>query len=98
MFPIKGRARIGLAAGGDVAVAGDACLGDGGIGLYDLPGDLGQGRILGIAIGDVVCPFQFDADGEIITAAAAFKLGLARMPGPFLQGYVLGQFTVAADQ
>ena len=97
-LPVETRSGIGLAAGGDVAVADDAVEGDGGKAGQNGSADLGQDLILAVLIGDLVGPLQLDADGEIVAALATLERGDPGMPGALGEVDVLDQFAITADQ
>ena len=96
--PVEGRAGVGLALRGNVAVALNAVQVDGRPGTADVPGELLQHRILGIGIGQVVGAFQLDADGKVVTAFAPVKARHTRMPGTVMQRHELRHRAVTLDE
>ena len=96
--PVEGRSRVGLAPGGDVAVAYDMCWQDGGEAYPDLLDGLDEDAVLGGLVGDVVAPLHLDTDGEVIAALAPRESGWPRMPRPLVKIHVLDKLAVAADQ
>src|SRR5450830_1497083 len=76
--PIETRPGIGLARGGDVAVAGD--IGDR-VGRLQRARELCQHAVLRLGVGHVVRALQLYADGKIVAAAAPAPGGLSGVPG-----------------
>ena len=75
------RAGVGLAAGGDVAVAGDVFASNAGIGAHQRFREFGEALVLNGFEGLVIAAFQFNADGEVVAGASALEAGGAGMPG-----------------
>jgi hypothetical protein len=95
--PVEVRAGIGLAARRDVAVADDARRRDGGIGPHQRARHDRQAPVLARLERPVVAALEFDADREIVAAAAALERRLARVPGAPVEGHVLSRVTAAED-
>src|SRR5690554_770659 len=79
--PLKGLTGVGLSARGNIAVAGNPLCRNRRPGCPNQGSQTGQGLILGIGVGHVVCPFQFDTDGKVIALFLALKTGAPGMPG-----------------
>ncbi len=96
--PVESRAGVGLALRGNVAVTLNAAQVDGRPGTADVPGKLLQHRVLRIGIRQVVGAFQFDADGEIVTAFTPVEARHTGVPGAVEQRHELGHRTVTLDE
>src|SRR5450631_155666 len=64
-LPVEGRTRVGLAAGGDFAMAGNVADP---VAAAQRPCKRREHHVLRIGIGNVVRAFELDADGEIVAA------------------------------
>jgi len=93
-LPVKIRAGVGLASGGNVAVTGDAFDRKGGA---QREGQFVQHGILRVGEWHVVTAFQLDADGKIVAARPALPNGYARVPGALQNRNELDELTLAAD-
>src|SRR6185437_15987640 len=93
-LPFEPRAGIGLAAGRDVAVAGDV---ERAVTLGEGADERGQRAVLGLGVGDVVGALELDADGEVVAALAALPCRGARVPGALGARDVLNERAVAGD-
>ena len=98
VMPVKCRAGVGFAVGGDVAVAGKARRGDARVARHDGAGQRGEALVLAQGVGVVVAAVQLDADAVIVAVGAALIAGFARMPGARGGGDVLLDMAVAQDE
>src|SRR6185436_3851628 len=94
-LPVEPRARIGLAAGRDVAVAREI---ERSVAREELLRELREPRVLRLRERHVVGSFELDADREIVAAAASLPRRLARVPGAPVAIDVLRDGSVAADE
>ena len=69
-----------------------------GIALIEVSGEPRELGILGVREGDVIASFQFDADGEVVTALAPAPMRRTGMPRAPLTRHELDQLSVATDE
>jgi hypothetical protein len=62
------------------------------------PDELGEYLVLNVFVRIPVPTFQFNTDGKVIATRPVLEPGCSRMPGPLVQGHVLGQAAVAPDE
>ena len=62
------------------------------------PNELGKYLVLNVFVRIPVPAFQFNTNGKVITTRPVLEPGCTRMPGPEVQGHVLGQAAVAPDE
>src|SRR5207248_8232821 len=93
--PVEAGPRIGLAAGGDVAVRGDGAQRQ----RRAQRGDQRNKRaVLPRIEWRVVAAFELDADREVVAARAAAPARFACVPGAPVDRHELREFAVAANQ
>src|SRR5690606_25536076 len=93
--PIESRARVRLAAGRDVLVAPRGAQR---IARAQHAGQLGQGSVLRVGVGQRIGAFQLDAQRKIVAALARAEARDAGMPGARLGGHELHDGAVAAHE
>src|SRR4029453_6424726 len=94
----EGRAGVGLAPGCDVTVARDPARRQRRVGALQA-GDEGRERlVLALVVGRIVRALEFNADREVVAAAAAAPLRAPRVPGAKPERHVLHEAAVAVDQ
>ena len=96
--PVESRTRVRFSAGRHVTVSGNVPRRDVRITLADRLYDGNEMPVLLVGIGRFVLTFEFDADGEIVTAGAAAKTGLTGVPGAPPERHKLHNISIAADQ
>ena len=96
--PVEAFPRVGLAARGDVFVAGDVLARKCGIGGQQGIDDGIELDVLNVFVGRIVGALQLNPDREVIADGAVAVAGNAGMPGALIEGDVLYQFARAADQ
>src|SRR5712692_8673205 len=95
MSPVERRPGVGLAAWCDVDVSNYI---DNRISPAQSHEEFRQARVLRIGVGQVVCPFEFHAHGEIVTALAPPPARGACVPGSLRAGNQLDQFALTPDK
>ena len=96
--PIEKWAGVGLAAWGDVFVAGDVLARKGGVGGQQGVDDGSELPVLNILIGRIVGALQLNPDREVIADGTVAVTGNPGMPGALIEGNVLDQFAGALNQ
>lgn len=94
-LPVEAGARIAFAPGRNIAMPGNGT--DRVITAQHFEKS-GKTRVLSIFEGQLVAPFQLDAQRKIIAARLPFPAGNTRMPGALLTGDELNQLTIAPDE
>ena len=98
IVPVKRRAGVAFAAGGDVAVAADACRGDARVAGDDGAGEAGERLVLAQGVGLLVAAVKFNADAEIVAVFPPLVVGNAGVPSAVEGGNVLPDMAVAQDE
>ena len=93
--PVEGRAGIGLAIRGDIAVARHVFDG---ISARNRANEPREHCVLWAFVRNVVRALELDADREIVAASAAAPVRFARMPCAPLARYELQQTSIATDE
>src|SRR2546423_1309570 len=96
--PVERRPGIALAPGRNVAVAGDGCGRQRGIGREECRDERDERAVLRLGVRDPVGHFELDADRKILAPRGALVLGLAGMPGALPERHVLHDLPVAPDE
>jgi hypothetical protein len=95
--PVECWTWIGLASWRNVAVSGDPGGRQAGVGLTERSNAPGERQVLSRLIRQGVGALEFNAYRKIIAGGPAFKAGLACVPGPIVEFYILRQAPVAGD-
>ena len=98
VMPVKCRAGVGFAVGGDVAVAGNARRGDARVAGDDGAAEGGKCLVLAQGVGRMVATVQLDAYAEIVAVFPPLIAGDARVPGARNGRHILGNAAVAQDE
>jgi len=98
VWPVERRSRIGLAPGRDIAVTDERRRGQGRQTPSKHANHSGQAPVLGLRIGCVVSPLQFDPYRIVVAPLPAPEAGFTRVPGSAVQWHVLNDLAVPANQ
>ena len=96
--PIKSRAGVGLAPRGDIAVTTNALVGNAWVSRQQLPGQVGQRRVLGVGEWQIIRAFQLDTQGKVIARLTPLETRDPGMPRSVDAGHKLRYGAVALNQ